>query len=430
MRYLFLILSCVVFLFGESVTITPKGSVVAIGASFDKDYISLGKTINQQNGTQYFDYVIGGTPALELSNDTTRLYMSLYFSHRIGNKSENSLENESTWYDENQNNLHYLGEAYVQHNYQNHTIKLGRVTKKSQLVDSNERITKNSFEGLQYQYKDKNLDIDILYFNRIASSTLSNSVPYNHNYGFLGYGMGYEIGNFIDISKHILNEEHTSFGVIHSEIQYNKENYKVEFENLYADNFFQTTSLNLGINSENFFAKVGGIYQTSTGDDYIEKKFGKKLQSNLYQGEIQYQKEKFNIVYRISKTLANSDAILSGTLFSPFSNKPAWIKGLNTAHAFIADTNSQQLLFYNTFYPSNLPVVTLIASYNKYDIGKNNGDTTFGTPIPLDVRERFIVARGHLSKNLTVQLQYSKVKNPDRIISETKNSRMIVGYKF
>lgn len=136
------------------------------------------------------------------------------------------------------------------------------------------------------------------------------------------------------------------------------------------------------------------------------------------------------IVSRISKTYANEDRVNNGTLFTPFSNKVGWIKGLNTSHAFIADTNAKQFLIYNTFYKKDYPPTTLAFSRIWYDIGKENGDTSYGIKYNLDVEETFFHIKSHFTKNTNLTFQYSKVKNVDYLTNELKTFRMILEYKF
>ncbi|MDY0321502.1 MAG: hypothetical protein RBR23_07215 [Arcobacteraceae bacterium] len=426
MKQLFLLLCSIFVLYAQDVDFIYHGDMSFFNASFAKDYNTLGKIVKQTDKVKYYDSAFGGDIGVSGSYIDTSLYVGVYFSQRLKRRNSNILKNEATLYDEDLNNLHYIGEAYIQQKYNNHIFSIGRQTKNSQLLDGNHRITKNSFEGLRYRYQEDKLDVDIFYFDKVASSTIANSVPFNHKYGFLGYGMGYNVGNFTDISKHILNEDLSTNGAIHADIKYKEDYYDIELENLYVDNFFNTTSLNATLKTQNVFLKLGTIYQTSVGKDYVERKFSKELKSNLYQGELKYQKNDFVALYRASVTPANTDAIYNGTLFSPFSNKAAWIKGFNTSHAFIADTTSQQVLVYNTFRPNAFPPTTVALSYIRYDIGDKNGDMNY----PLDTREKFIQIKSYFSKSLSAKLIYSVIDNVDFITSKTKNTRFICEYVF
>ena len=150
----------------------------------------------------------------------------------------------------------------------------------------------------------------------------------------------------------------------------------------------------------------------------------------MLQSEVKYKQDKLAVLARVSKTYANENRVNNGTLFTPFSNKVAWIKSLNTAHAFIADTQAKQFLIYNTFYKKDYPPTTLAFSKIWYDIGTQNGDTTYGIKYSLDVEETFVHIKSHFSKQSNIILQYSKAKNVDYLTTESKTFKMILEYKF
>jgi hypothetical protein len=199
-------------LYAQEIDVEYKGDLSLFNAHYDKTYNALGELVKQTDRVRYYDSAVGGDIGVATSYLDTSLYVGLYFSQRLKKRNSDTLKNEATLYDEDLNGVHYIGEAYIEQKYNNHKFSIGRQTKTSQLLDENHRITKNSFEGLRYKYQEDKLDVDIFYFNKIASSTISNSVPFNHRYGFLGYGMGYNVGNFTDISKHILNEDLSTNG--------------------------------------------------------------------------------------------------------------------------------------------------------------------------------------------------------------------------
>ncbi|MEJ5169049.1 MAG: hypothetical protein WHU93_07765, partial [Arcobacteraceae bacterium] len=186
MKQLFLLFCSIFMLYAQEVDFAYQGELSLFNASFDKDYNTLGEIVKQTDRVKYYDSAVGGDVGVLSSYLDTSLYVGLYFSQRLKKKNSNTLKNEATLYDEDLKNLHYIGEAYLQQKYYNHIFSIGRQTKKSQLLDENHRITKNSFEGLRYKYQEDKWDIDIFYFNKVASSTIANSVPFNHKYGFLG----------------------------------------------------------------------------------------------------------------------------------------------------------------------------------------------------------------------------------------------------
>ena len=271
-----------VLIFSSEFKTEPIGDLKLYYTDQSKDYSTMGGVVYQVESVDYYDLNLGGSIGLHSFNDNYDVGFLYYFSEQLKDKNTNKLKNESTWYDENQNDLFYLGEIYIKKTFNNQSIKIGRQTIKSTLVDKNNRITSNSYSGIRYKNKDF-YNLDVFYFNKISSSTLSNVIPYNNTYGFLGYGIGYNVGEFIDISKHMINEDRSTFGAIHSELTIPIEKNNIHFENLYVDNFFNTLSLEGTLNINKFFFKLGGVYQHSVGKDFIEQKYGEKLESKILQ---------------------------------------------------------------------------------------------------------------------------------------------------
>lgn len=254
---LFFIFSIIIF--ASEFEIKPIGDMKLSYEQQKKDYSTMGSLVNKVNDVDYYDLNLGGNLGLHTFNDSYDIGFLYYFSEQLKDKNTNKLKNESSWYDEKQNDLFYLGEIYIQKTFDNQSVKIGRQTIKSSLVDENNRITSNSFSGIRYKNKDF-YDFDLFWFNKISSSTLANVVPYNNIYGFLGYGMGYNIGEFIDISKHMINEDRSTLGAIYTELSILMEKNNIHIENLYVDNFFNTLNIDGTINIDKLFFKLGGVY--------------------------------------------------------------------------------------------------------------------------------------------------------------------------
>jgi hypothetical protein len=336
--------------------IKPTIDMRMVGEYKKKSYSTLGSTIYGVNNLSYHDYVIGGSVGLDIKSNSYKGHISLYNSLRLADKDTNSMLNEKIWYNEELKNISYIGELYLEKNYKNHNFRVGRQTIDYNLVNENKRITNNSYEGFRYQNNQKDLKVTLFYFDKVASSTLANTVPKNHYYGYLGYGRGYDVGGFTKLSKHITNKDLDTKGALYTNIRYKKSSYDFELENLYVDNFFNTANLLLGYKIGEFSIKASTIYQSPTGDDHLQRLYKKQVQSTLNQLQLMYHKDMLKIIARVSKTPANNDAIYSGSLISPFSNRPAFIKGVGTSHAFIGGTVSRQILALNTHYIHSLPI--------------------------------------------------------------------------
>ena len=430
-KYFIILSSFISSLFGlGDYTLSPAGDIQFRFENKSKELSPYGESLLKKSSISYSDYILGGLIGFKAKKEDYELNTLAYTVVRLKDKENDSLENEKTFYGDNLNGFLYLGEFNIKKNFEKSFVKIGRQSYKSTLVSKNYRITQNSYEGVSGGYKNQGFDIKGIYFNKIAASTLSNSVPFNHSYGFLGYGLGYDTEGFTDISKHIINKDLSTNGAAHISIKYGQKDKYISFENLFADNFFYTSSLNGAYNINNIYIKAGAVYQTSAGENYIEKyiestQSGKKLEAEHYEMKIDYKKEKFRITYNLEYTPSKNSSIYKGTLYSPFSNGVSWIVGMNTNHALIADTVSQGITLNDLFYVKNIPL-SVVTSYIKYKIGADNGLS----PSPMNTTESILHAKAFFSKNLSTKVQYSYVKNLDPMVERSKNIRAVMEYRF
>jgi len=396
----------------------------------DKTYNDLGELYLKEDQIRYSDYAFGGRLGLKASLYDFDIQALGYGVARLHEKNENILKNEKQLYNNDLDGFLYLGELSISKQFAQHIFSLGRQRYKSYLVDENFRLTNNAYEGVSYKYKNSNLNIKALYFHKVASSTLANAVPFNHKYGFLGYGLGYNSGGYTSLSEHLINKDLSTNGALHFELKYGEENSFISLENLYIDNFFNTSNLTLSYGISSFYGKIGMLYQFSVGKKYMEKYIedseqGKKLEAKHYQTELGYKKERFKLNYLFTYTPYNTDAIYNGTLYSPFSNHASWLRGLNSSHALISDTSSHKIGFENLFHISKLPLA-LSTGYAIYDIKNNNGLS----PKPLDTSEFYFHTKAYFSKHLSAKVQYSYMKEFDPLTELTQNVKVAVEYKF
>ena len=431
MNYILFLLFFSITLFAkQNYTIEPKGDIQLRYEIRDKEYSPLGAKTYSEDKINYHDYVIGGLLGVQIFNDNYKFNVKGYGTLRLQKKDNDNRKNESYYYNNKQNEFFYLGELNVKKSFNNHSITLGRQSYNTPLVNSNVRITQNSYEGVNYTLKKDQLILKSLYFNKIASSTLANNVPFNHKFGFLGYGLGYNTSGFNDLSKHIINKDLSTNGALDLSIFYGEKEKFVFFENLYIDNFFNNTNLAFAYHKNNFYFKVGAIYQNSVGDKHVENNIessqkNKKLQAQHYHARMQYRNNDFRVTYTVAHTPYNKSNIYNGTFFSPFSNKLSWVRGVNTAHSLLADTTSQKISVSKKLDIYKVPTKIIVA-YVKYDIGENNGILSQS----LDTNERYIHIKSYLSKNINTKIQYSQTRNTNQIIQKSNNTKISLEYKF
>lgn len=269
-----------------------------------------------------------------------------------------------------------------------------------------------------------------MYFKKVAASSISNVVPFNHDYGVLGYGKGYNIGKFVSVSKYISNKEYNTNGALITNLTYGNERNNINIQNLYADDFFNTTNLNLTLSKEFndlvLSSKLGFIKQVDVGENYLAKDYGnKKIDGKMYQGSLNFEYKNFFGSYTHVKTPYNTNAVLNGTLISPFSNKLSWIYGPQTSHSFIADTVSNQFILGTGLMVFDIPSLLMIAKID-YEIDKNN----INSGLTLHTRENYLYFESYISDSLTYTIQYSDAKNIDLLTKRNKNLRTFINYKF
>jgi hypothetical protein len=382
-----------------------------------KVHSPFGEAFYQTNQTKINDTILGGTFGIRTLYDSFTLDTLVY--------------GERKRHDQNINDILYLGELNIQKQFDKHSIKIGRQSYSTQLVDQNYRITQNSYEGIKYKYQAQDFEFQTFYFYKVVSSTMANNIPYNHKYGFLGYGMGYNTDHFEDISTHLINKKLSTKGVLHFLAKYGEKSNYISFENLYIDNFFNTSNLTLAYNINNFYIKLGMLFQKSVGDKHMENYIEvseryKNLEAKHYQMQLMYKKNDFSFQYSIAHTPYDEDNIYNGTFYSPFANKASWLYGMDTNHANVADTTSQTIrAIYRSLKLYKVPLV-LAAGYIKYHIGPHNGLT----PISLDTSERYYHITGYFSKNLSATLQYSHSKNYDPLREKITTTKVFLTYQF
>lgn len=427
MRHLGLFLLFISTLFGsDEIRFEPRGDIQFRFDDRDKEYTTLGNLVYNKEDISYFDYTIGGHIGADAIYDSYLLGSRIYGVARLHDKDEDILKNEKSYYNNDLDNFTYLGELYLKKEFSNQSITVGRQTYKSSIVGKNFRLTNNSYEGISYRYENDSINFQSLYFNKIASSTLANTIPFNHKYGFLGYGYGYDTSGFAHISTHIINKDLQTDGAIDFEFIYKDEMFDGKIENLYVDNFFNTTLLTLGYRYDMVTFSGGYIYQTSVGKDYLETYIqNKQLKSEHYQGKIEYKKDRFKVSYFASYTPKKEDSIYYGTLFSPFSTTASWLTGLNSAHAILADTFSQKILLSNGTKLYKVPLGYAMG-YVKYNIGEKNGLRADS----VDTTELYLHLKGYFSKNLSAMIQHSRMNNYDPLTKVSINTKLALEYKF
>ena len=415
----------------ENFEISPKMDLAITFDENDKNYTPLGQIIKQKESLNYSSSVIGGSFGFSTKKNDLEFLLQGSGVSSLQNRSIDDEKINASYFDNDKKDFIYLSDIYLSKQFDNVNLKIGKQKYNNDLVNSNKRITSNQYQGIYLDYKKDFFKINSLYFNEVSSSTLSNIVPFNHNYGVIGYGKGYEVGKFVSVSKHISNKDFDTDGAIVTDITYGDLKNNINIQNLYVDDFFNTFDISNKLNfiyNEDFSldTKIAYIKQIDVGENYFAYDYeNKKIDANMYQSSLKLNYKNLFGIFNYASSFSDKNSVLNGTFISPFSNKLGWIKGPQTAHSFIADTISKEfLLGTKTEIFSKQTIFALSSIY--YDIGLDNGLVSSS----LDTKERYIYSNMIIDKNLNLTLQYSISKNIDILTKESNNFRCFLNYNF
>lgn|GEM_PF-648146 len=414
----------------EDSILSPKIDLFIYSDKNDIDYTLLGKIVKQQDSLKYSSSVIGGDFGINLKIDDLEFILQGSGVSSLQNRSKIDEKITAPYFDNDKKDFIYLSNLYLSKQFDNINLKIGRQKYNNELVNSNKRVISNQYEGIYFDYKSDFIKINSLYFNKVASSTLANIVPFNHDYAVFGYGKGFNVGEFVSVSEHISNKDFDTNGAIVTDITYGDLEKSINIQNLYVDDFFNTFDLtgklNFAYNNWGLDTKVGYIKQFDVGENYYSYDYeNKKIDANMYQSSLRVKYQNIFTIFNYSSSFSSNNSILNGTFISPFSNKLGWIKGPQTAHSFIADTISKELLTginFDTFSKKS----TLVISSIYYNIGSDNGLAANS----LDTKEKYIYLNTILNKNVNFTFQYSTTKNKDILTNQSNNLRAFLNYNF
>lgn len=414
----------------EDFIISPKIDSSIIFDKNEKDYSIIGKIVKQKDGLKHSSSVIGGDFGISSKKDDLEFVLQGSGITSLQNRSKDDEKINAPYFDNDKKDFFYLSNIYLSKQFESVNLKVGRQKYDNDLVNSNKRVTSNQYEGVYLDYKTNLLKINSFYFNKVASSSLANIVPFNHNYGVLGYGKCYQIGEFVSVSEHISNKDFDTNGAIVSDITFGDLKNNINIQNLYVEDFFNTFDisgkLNFIYDDLSFDTKLGLIKQFDVGENYYSYDYdNKKIDANMYQSSLRIKYQNIFTTFNYASSSSDENSVLNGTFISSFSNKLAWIKGPQTAHAFIADTISKEFLAginFDIFSKKS----TFIISSIYYDIGANNGLINSS----LDTKEKYVYLNTILNKNLNLTFHYSNTKNVDILTKQSDNFRIFLNYNF
>lgn len=287
-------------------------------------------------------------------------------------------------------NLTFVGEAYLNYNYGKTNFKGGRQTLETPMAGGDDaRMIRNLFEAYMITNKDiADTTITAGHITRFSQGTFGR--VYNSNAGdnanrLLSITGGYsyhdtlnQVGDFTNMGSYAVNEATDGVSVV--AVNYTGiKNLSLQLWDYYAYDLMNVVygqadySWNCMFN-ENIKPYVGAqiIKENDTG-----KEFAGRVDSTYWATKLGAKVENFDAFVAYSEVGANSaaEAAAGGTensILTPWGGMAAFTQGMVTRHMFIAGTKATKLAAsYN--WKSFGPNLMTLGYFTSFDMDKNSG---------------------------------------------------------
>jgi hypothetical protein len=352
-------------------------------STYSRDGLSVGGQLGYQTAS-YYGFDAGAT---------------FYTTNKLDNKSDNPDKNDNTLFGSDGGGYSVLGEAYISYTAGKTSVRFGQQSINTPFAAPNNfRMLPNTFEGLVIKNSDlKDTKFELGHITRIQTNGFANSVPVTG--GVLnpanslarlsllyGFGPGYKVGEFADISEVYLGSTNTksTAGMTYLNANYTgikgftfsiwdqyihdimnivvaKVSYKGKLSdvNTFASVFY-TKQNDVGDNL------LGKAFDTGAGDlDVDSSQYGAMLKASLDNG--------FGIDLRYVNTPASAGSVLDGGIVNAMGGANPFIISQGALHANLGDTTSYMAGVDYNFKPLTGVDLLSMVKYFEYDIGKYNG---------------------------------------------------------
>lgn len=290
-------------------------------------------------------------------------------------------------------NVTYIGQLYVDYNYKNTKVKVGRQEINTPMAGMDDaRMLPNLFEGVVITNKDlPKTTLIAAHFWNMAYGTFANAYSACSYLGLQsGYGCGgytainqglakYDTGKFTNIGKQAIGKSNsgvTTVAVIYEGIQNTKlqlwDYYVWDIMNilylqgdytLKVSNVKTTLSLQY-INETNVGSKIKEATWINSGKKEVGANyFGAKINFNIPVPVV----ENFNLYAAYSLTGKDKNKVLNGGIITPFGGTPGFTQGTVTRLGYVADTTAWKV---GTSFDI-IKGLNLHLSYAYFNVGKD-----------------------------------------------------------
>ncbi len=356
-------------------------------SSYTRDGLSVGGHLNY-NTASYYGFDVGAT---------------FYTTNKVDPNSDKVYENDPTLFKVDgggyPEGYTILGESYINYKFAKSKISFGRLSINTPFAAPNNfRMLPNTFEGLVLRSGDvKDFFFELGHITKIQTNGFANSVPVKD--GVLnpdssltrlsllyGFGPGYKVGEFEDISKVYLgqNSHKKSAGMTYAHVKYTGikglnisvwDQYIYDIMNIVT----ARVSYKAKISDIKTFASLFYTKESSVGDNLLGEAFAdadgnKDVDSTQYGAMFKAGfSNGLGLDLRYVNTPASEGSVLDGGIINALGGANPYIISQGALHANFGDTSSYMAGV--DFQSKPLTGVDLLSmiKYFKYDIGEYNG---------------------------------------------------------
>jgi imipenem/basic amino acid-specific outer membrane pore len=286
-------------------------------------------------------------------------------------------------------NYAFFGEAYLNYNGENTSLKIGRQKLNTPLAGADDaRMLPNLFEAAVGSYTGfSNTTLVLGHVTRETVGTFGNvygdpttsSLAINS-----GYGRGYQAatsGNFKTMGEVALGGNTDTSGVTVGAVVYKNEGLSLQAWDYYAWDILNALYL-----SADYGWKVGDtvalkasaqyINQTDVGDNLVTDLGASGVDSNYWAAKLGASAGALSGYVAYSATGDSDGSATNGGIITPWGGMPAYTQGMVTRHMFLADTKTWKVAGTYKFNELLGANVKATAYYCSFDVGAGNGYST------------------------------------------------------
>lgn len=368
------------------------GTIFGQSRTFYLDRTYTGSINNNRNALATGGYVGYTSPVFSGFSATVALYGTYGFDiHDRDADDIGSASYDPALYGSNFKNYGFLGQAYLNYDFGNTNIRVGRQKLDTPLAGSDDaRMLPNLFEAAVITNKDiVNTTLILGHITKETVGTFGNVYPTSLPSLSIssGYGYGYVLGtngHFTNMGEIALGSGADTDGVTAAAIIYKGfEGLTLTAWDYYAHDILNALYLQADYgwtctfnNEVKMNASVQYINETEVGD-----KLAGEVDSNYWAAKLGATYGNLSAYIAYSQT-GDSNGAENGAILTPWGGMPAFTQGMVTRHQFFADTDTWKVAASYNFAEYNLKTTGYFTSFDvgdkaTYATGLNTKESGF-----------------------------------------------------